>query len=226
MKKRLPVNIDDLGLTPREIKFVCEYITNGYNAEEAAKTSGLLSRDAGSVASRLHCAQLLQNDKIKEAITRTRASFVEPYRDVHYAKIQEVLEVRAFYDTLTFFNPDGTARPLDQIPVKQRYAIDGVDEKWSMGKNGVNERTVTYTLANRDKARAELRALHEAKEEKKDTSAESVRGEILDMLDAYGKGLVAGTKKAIAEKPIDAEPVPTTPASVIAKKIRDGEYSV
>lgn len=227
MKKRLPVNIDDLALTPREIKFVCEYVTNGYKAEEAAKTCGLLPVDAGSVASRLHCAKLLGNDKIKEAIRRTRDSFIEPYRDVHYAKIQEILEVRAFYDVADFRKADGSYRPLNEIPPKLRYAIDNVKEVVTFSKQGDEARTVEYTLANRDKALAELRALHEVKEENKDAGSDDKRNELFAMVAALGKGLAIGARTGIIEQQTKmAEKVApeATPASVLIKKIKSGEY--
>lgn len=226
MKKRLPVNIDDLNLTPREVKFVCEYITNGYKAEDAAKAAGLLSQDAGTVASRLHCAALLNNEKIKEAISRTRISFVEPYRDVHYAKIQEVLEIRAFYDVADFFNPDGSVRPLDDIPPKLHHAIDGVDENWSMGKNGINIRTVTYKLADKDKARKELRELHEIKEKEKDTGSDDKRSELFTLVAALTKGIVSGVKsRAIEEDVKRVNEVPPVSASQIIEKIKGGDYA-
>jgi phage terminase small subunit len=228
MKKRLPVNIDDLALTPRETKFVCEYITNGYKAEDAAKSAGLLSSDAGSVAGRLHCATLLSNEKIKEAIRRTKESFVEPYRDIHYAKIQEVLEIRAFYDPLDFFKPDGEIRPLDDIAPKLRHAIDGVETDWSMGKNGVNIRTVKYKLADKDRARKELRELHELKEEKKDIGDSDKRSELFSLVAALAKGIASGVSKRAIEEEKDykiVEKIPSTPASDIIKKIKDGDYA-
>jgi phage terminase small subunit len=221
MKKNIPVNIDDLGLTPRETKFVCEYITNGYKAEEAAKTVGLLAKDAGSVASRLHCARLLQEDRIKAAIQRTKTSFVEPYKDVHYARIQEQLEIRAFYDVSDYFYPDGTVRPLDEIPIRKRCAIDEIKERWSMGKNGANERTVEYVMADRDKARTELRSLHETKEEEKKTDSTQIRDSILDF---FKQGMVAGAKiKGMIDNPT-VEKAPTQNASILAKKIKEGDY--
>lgn len=226
MKKRLPVNIDDLNLTPREIKFVCEYITNGYKAEDAAKAAGLLSQDAGTVASRLHCAALLNNEKIKEAISRTKTSFVEPYRDVHYAKIQEVLEIRAFYDPFDFYYPDGTIRPLDEISPKLRYAIDGIGDVTTMGKNGDNVRTVTYKLADKDKARKELRELHEIKEEKKDTGSADERSKLFSLVAALAKGMLSGAKvQTIEEDTKRVNEVPPVSASQIIEKIKGGDYA-
>lgn len=227
MKKRLPVNIDDLALTPREIKFVCEYVTNGYKADEAAKAAGLLSQDAGTVASRLHCAKLLNNEKIKEAIRRTRDSFVEPYRDVHYAKIQEILEIRAFYDVADFRNDDGSFKPLNEIPPKLRYAIDNVEEIITFSKQGDESRTVKYTLANRDKAMSELRTLHETKEEKKDAGIEDKRSELFALVAALGKGIAIGARTQVIEeqtKVAERIPAEPTPAGNIIKKIRSGDY--
>lgn len=221
MKKTLPVDISDLGLTPREIKFVCEYITNGYNAELAAKNSGLLEKDAGPAASRIYCAKLLQSNKIKAAITRSQGSFVEPYRDIHYQKIQEQLEVRAFYDIADYRNADGSFKPLDQIPAKLRYAIDDMKERWYMGKNG-NELAIEYTMADRDKARAELRALHEKKEEVKDASSTKTRDEIIGMLTAFKLGQTS--RKQIEEQ--EVEMVKPISAADLAKKIKEGEYAV
>ena len=227
MKKRLPVNIDDLALTPRETKFVCEYVTNGYKADEAAKAAGLLPADAGMVASRLHCAKLLTNEKIKEAIRRTRDSFVEPYRDIHYAKIQEMLEVRAFYDIADFRKDDGSFKPLNDIPVKLHYAIDNMEEIITFSKQGDESKTIKYTLANRDKAMAELRALHEVKEEKKDAGLEDKRSELFALVAALGKGIAIGARTQVIEEQTKmAERLPPEPTSAgsIIKKIKSGDY--
>jgi phage terminase small subunit len=228
MKKQLPVNIDDLGLTPREVKFVCEYITNGYIAEEAAKTSGLLPDNAGSVATRLHCSKLLSDERIKTAIGRTKQSFTEPYKEIHYSKIQEQLEVRAFYDIADYYDSDGIPIPLDRIPLKKRYAIDDIKVFNAVDKNGQEHNVTTgYVLANKDKARAELRSLHEErKEDKPDNGNEDARRKVLDLIDVFSKGVRTGMKKSeIEEKPI-AQEAPLLKAEDIAQKIKDGEYAI
>jgi phage terminase small subunit len=227
LKKKLPVNIDDLGLTPREIKFVGEYITNGYKVEDAAREAGLLEKNAGIAATRIHCARLLSDTRIKEAIRRTQDSFIEPYRDTHYAKIQEVLEVRAFYEISDFYEADGTPKPLNEIPVKSQYAIDDIKDFNAIDKNGNEHRVITgYVLANRDKARAELRNLHERQKEEDSSKSNAARDELFNLVSMLKSGYQIGRKvQAEIPEPVQ-EAVPPMSATVLAKKIRDGEYGV
>lgn len=227
MKKRLPVNIDDLGLTPREIKFVGEYITNGYKVEEAMKTAGLLPEKSPSSICRIQSAKLLSDTRIREAIRRIQGSFIEPYRDIHYAKLQEVLEVRAFYDISDYRNPDGSFKPLDQIPYKLRYAIDDVKERWYMGKNGVNELCIEFTMADRKDAMKQLRELHELKEKDKDAGASKARDELFDLVSILKDGVQIGARrKALEIEENKAEVVPAVPASEIVKQIKDGSHVI
>lgn len=227
MKRSLPVNIDDLGLTPREIKFVGEYITNGYSVESAAKEAGLIDKNAGPTATRIHCSKLLSNGKIKEAIRRTQESFIEPYRDIHYAKIQEVLEVRAFYNINDYYYSNGEPKQLDDIPVKARYAIDDIKDFNAVDKSGSEHRVITgYVLANRDKARAELRALHEQKKEDKDVNTSKARDELFAIVSALKEGVKIGRAVPKEIEETTAEKAPLMSASDLAKKIKDGEYEV
>ena len=227
MKKKLPVNIDDLGLTPREIKFVGEYITNGYRAEDAAKEANLLNKDAGTAASRIYCAQLLSDTRVKEAIKRTQDSFIEPYRDIHYAKIQEILEVRATYDIADYRYANGRFKPLDEISPKLRYAIDDMKERWFMGKNGQNESTVEYTMADRKDALKQLRELHEQKKSDDGPNNGQARAELINLVEMLKNGVAIGRKMPVAEvEASQAEPVPPMAASDLAKQIKNGEYLV
>ncbi|MGE5581462.1 MAG: hypothetical protein ACM3X9_02890 [Bacillota bacterium] len=69
-------------------------------------------------------------------------------------KLYKKLWRRAHYKIDTFYNPDGTAKPLDEIPSQWRCVIDSV--KTRQTKTG---QTIVYRLANRTEAMKALNSL-------------------------------------------------------------------
>jgi len=192
-KSGLPIKIDDLGLTLKQQRFVLEYAVNGFDATAAAKSSGLLPKDAPTVKSRTFCLQLLNDKNISTAIQRFVEDTISPYRDRMMAEMIAVLNTRAYYDVNWFFLPDGTARPLDTIPAERRVAIDEVKEAYA-GKSA-EVRILTYTLANRDAARKELRSLLEKKDDEGNAdSGKGMRGELDRIFSSIKKGIDLGRK--------------------------------
>lgn len=157
----LPMKVEDLGLTAKEIKFVGEYCTNGFDAVSAMKASKLLPDDASPTLGRLKSLELLNKQNIITAVNRFVSSELDPYRDKLNYQILNSMQARAFYDPDTFFEADGTARPLNQIPPHLRQAIDSVEVK-HYGKDG-NVLETVYKLADKTQAIKSLRELLDRK---------------------------------------------------------------
>lgn len=157
----LPMKVEDLGLTAKEIKFVGEYCTNGFDAVSAMKASKLLPDDASPILGRLKSLELLNKQNIITAVNRFVSSELDPYRDKLNYQILNSMQARAFYDPDTFFEADGTARPLNQIPPHLRQAIDSVEVK-HYGKDG-NVLETVYKLADKTQAIKSLRELLDRK---------------------------------------------------------------
>jgi hypothetical protein len=155
------MKVEDLGLTAKEIKFVGEYCTNGSDAVSAIKASKLFPDDASPTLGRLKSLELLNKQNIITAVNRFVSSELDPYRDKLNYQILNSMQARAFYDPDTFFEADGTARPLNQIPPHLRQAIDSVEVK-HYGKDG-NVLETVYKLADKTQAIKSLRELLDRK---------------------------------------------------------------
>lgn len=147
-KRLIPVNIYNLGLKPREIKFVAAYCTNGFVATDAYKAAGYKSKTKNSRASR--SSTLLSKKNITEAIRRFIDTIIEPFKAKLEYQIVEVYYKRAFYTIDMFYKKDGTLKELDEIEKEWLIVIDGVDRR-HFGSNA-QEKVMIYQLANRDKA--------------------------------------------------------------------------
>jgi hypothetical protein len=156
-RNELPVRIDDLNLTAKEQKFVLEYISNCFNGVAAAKVAKLIPESMSDPRAKLFVHSLLTKSNIDQAVTRISDHFIAPYRSKFVNQTLRQLEIRANYDPLWYYFPDGTARPLDDITLERRWAIDKVEPK-IFGKNA-DVREVMYTLADKNAARKELKEL-------------------------------------------------------------------
>lgn len=202
----LPMKVEDLGLTQKELKFVGEYCTNGFDAVAAMKAAKLLPEDTTSTTGRLRSLELLNKQNIITAVNRFVSSELDPYRDKLNYQILSLMQARAFYDPDTFFEADGTARPLTQIPPHLRQAIDSVEVK-HYGKDG-NVLETVYKLADKGQAIKSLRELLDRKAGPDDDSMNTgTRARLNEVF--FKAGMLAGHAVAEAkEEPLkDATPV-------------------
>lgn len=200
---RLPIKIEDLGLTQKEIRFVGEYCSNGFDAVAAMKAAKLIEEAATSTTARLRSLDLLNKQNITTAVNRFVSSELDPYRDKLNYQILNSMQSRAFYDPATFFEPDGTARPLDVIPLAARQAIDSIEVK-HYGKDG-NVLETIYKLADRAQA---IKSLREVLDRKGGGDDEGMHTSVRAKLDeifikaagkAAGKALVESQGESLAD---------------------------
>jgi hypothetical protein len=201
-KITLPVDISDLKLTPRKIVFIGEYCANDYNAEEAARIAKLVKPGMSQAEISVLCHELLSDPDISKAISRFVDSTLAPYRDKFENVRLRELYIRAFYKPSWYHRPDGTVIPLDKISLERQSAIDKVEEKF-YGKDGI--RTVTYTLANKDIARRELKEMLKKGEEGPVTD-DMMRTRLKEIFAAAKTGIQIGAQMAKELKdPTDAQ---------------------
>jgi hypothetical protein len=222
----LPVRVDDLHLTAKEQKFILEYVSNAFDGIDAAKKSGLLPESVSKQRAHLFVHSLLARDEINQAVNRISESMVAPYKSRFVDQTLRRLYIRANYDPLWYFFPDGTARPMDQISQERRWAIDKVEPK-IYGKNA-DVREVTYVLADQDKARVALQELINKRDEGSGKGDEGMRSKLDEIFQAVrlGAQLSEGKKKKEAEPDMieapDQKTILRTPTELL-KGIRNGE---
>lgn len=225
-KTFLPISMDDLHLTAKQMKFVGIYCSNGFNEIDAAKQSGLIPSDCSQAKARNYCLQLLGNASINTAVNRMIESTLAPYRDRMINQMVQQLQIRANYDISWFFDTHGYPIPLEDIPPERRVAIDRVESQ-HYGKDA-DVRVVKYILADRDAARKELKALLEPKEGQKKQES-GMRAEIDEIFAIAQKGadfakyLEGKHKKDLKEEIPAAEEQQTTilSSNEILKRLKD-----
>jgi hypothetical protein len=213
-RNELPVRIDDLNLTAKEQKFVLEYVSNCFNGVAAAKVAKLVPDGMSEPRAKLFVHSLLTKKSIDDAIARISEHFISPYRSKFVNQTLRQLEIRANYDPLWYYYPDGSARPLDSIPMEYRWAIDKVEPK-IFGKNA-DVREVVYTLADKNAARKELREMLSLSKDESNND-DGMRNKLSEIFEAVklGKSLADKKKEEPEMLPApDQHTVVRTPAEI------------
>jgi hypothetical protein len=214
----LPIDVADLQLSQKELLFVGEYCSNGFDEVDAAKKVGLIPKSASPTESRLKVLELVNHKGIKTAIQKFTTKVLEPYKDKLELMELQTLKARAFYSVDMFYNSDGSVKPLDQIPSEWRFAIDDISEDFK-GKDA-NVRTVKYKLADRAQAQKALRELLRKVDDEGDVSEiPSDRRKFLQ--DLFVKGASAGAniameafKRGFEEKKTEPQLAEKTPLKI------------
>jgi len=211
--KKLHIDFSDLGLNLKEIRFVGYYCANNFDSISAMHESGLLPTSVKGASARLRSLELLNRPAIKEAIQRFIDSELEPSRDKFKFQIMTTWSARAFYDISNFYYPNGTVKPLDEIPVEARSAIDRVI-KDIKGKDGEYD-LVNYQLADRAQAYKILQEVLDVKKVEEQEISTDRKKEINKMFAQAGAmGAIAGIKSMQEEQEkailpiIESEPIP------------------
>jgi hypothetical protein len=187
--EEFPVTLEDLELSLPELRFVGEYCANGYNAPKAYKNS---HGEKDQSIARIKGLTLAGKPKVLTAIRRFTCSVLDPYKEVMEHQLLDFQKTRAFFDITDYYNEDGSAKPLSEIPEDARKAIDGVKEQF-FGKDA-NTRVVTYELGSRKPAMDYLVTLIKMSKEKDDT----VPRDLAAKMDAIFKaGATVGASAAI-----------------------------
>lgn len=209
MAKLLPIRVDDLHLSPKEIKFVAEYTSNGFDAERAIKESGLVPPNMSPIQVSLRWHELLQKDNINTAIDRMNEAFIAPYRNRLLSQMIARLQIQANYILEWYYYADGTAKPLSEISPERQMAIVDTEVK-HYGKDGtVTE--VKYKLADQEAARKALKEMLDKKEGVKDENTTGMRARLAEIFNAAKMGIDYGRQleqklNTEAEEDIDEEP--------------------
>lgn len=126
--------LDVDGFTPKESRFVQEYIVD-LNGAAAARRAGYSEATAKSIA-----CELLAKPRIQDAITA--AMLERAWRTQLTAdRVLEGIADLAYYDIAELFADDGSLKPIHEIPQRMRMAIAGVEveELWE-GRGEARER--------------------------------------------------------------------------------------
>jgi hypothetical protein len=142
----------EIGLTPKQIRFLAEYVSNGFNATRAY-LKHIAYKGTKEESAWVRACELLRHVKVKQAFSLWKEITLDEVRGKLENKIIDQLMHRAFYDTSTFIKSDGKIIDLNSIPEEWRCCVDAVETKY-YGKDSIE--VITYKLADRDKARGEL----------------------------------------------------------------------
>lgn len=239
IRNRLPIKLEDLSLTVKEIQFIGEYCTSGVLDPIASlKKARIIPPEMPQAAAHLRSLEIMNRPNIKSAIQRVYASTIAPYHDEIQFRMLKFLQVRAFYQVSDFFNEDGSCKELGEIPLELQWAIDGIEEDFK-GKDA-DRRLVRYKLADREEARKQLQVLLKnampSAVEKQDTESGGRRERLSSIFDSVAKaaadgaiaGIAAGKesmKKAEKIKPVKAEDADAELVDImrLSERIQKGE---
>jgi phage terminase small subunit len=104
------------GLTPKQARFVAEYLID-LNGKQAAIRAGYAPSNAESTAS-----TLLRDPKVSQAVAAGKAKQLAA-ADLSAARVLEELRRVAFLDPIGFWRPDGTLRPIAEMAPEVRAAL-------------------------------------------------------------------------------------------------------
>lgn len=110
----------DSGLTPRQARFVAEYLVD-LNLTRAAICAGYSPDTAASQASRL-----LKNVKIMAAVSKGKAAQLSA-AELTATRVLEELRRLAFSDVRSLFDKAGNLRPLHELTAEQAAAIASLE---------------------------------------------------------------------------------------------------
>lgn len=147
-KSYLPDEVLKIKLNPRQVKFVAAYCTNGFNAGLAARMAGYYSPEKQHYSS--WAIKTLKMPNVQEAIQIFIDDMIAPYKARLEFQVLEIYYMRAVFKVSTFYNDDGTLKPLNEIPERWQVCIDGISETITSLKSGGYVRTKHYRLADRD----------------------------------------------------------------------------
>ena len=142
----------EIGLTRKQVLFLANYISNGFNAGKAYLE--VPGRNAKISTAYVAGCNTLKRPKIQKAFEYWKDLSIDELKGKIEPVIADQYFKRATYDITTFQNDDGTFKALKEIPAEWRCCIDGTEQKY-YGKEA-NVCVVISKLADRDKAMKEL----------------------------------------------------------------------
>lgn len=118
-----------MSLTPKQTRFVAEYLANGLNATKAAISAGYSEKTAESQGSRL-----LSNVEVAKAIGNKAERHMGKL-DFSVERTLDMVGRLAFFDPLDLFESDGSMKQMKDISPEARSVIAGmeVSDIWDSG---------------------------------------------------------------------------------------------
>lgn len=108
-------------LTPKQTRFVAEYLANGLNATKAAISAGYSAKNADTEGSRL-----LVNVKVAAEISRKTEKIIAKL-DISVERTLTEVGRLAFFDPRKFFESDGSLKPIHELDDDHAAAIAGME---------------------------------------------------------------------------------------------------
>jgi phage terminase small subunit len=108
-------------MTPKQDRFVAEYLANGLNATNAAISAGYSEKTARQQGSRM-----LSNPDVAAAVSGKTTQMMEKLEITADRVIQEIGKL-AFFDPRKLFNDDGSLKLISEIDANSAVSIAGFD---------------------------------------------------------------------------------------------------
>lgn len=137
-------------LTPKEIRFIEIYFSNGHNATQAMRE---IDHDISSPYDRVAGHRMITKTNVRAEIER-RVAEEAAKRRLTVAEVGDLIQSFAEVDLLDVFNEKGALRPLCDIPLKARRCIQSIETEDRLINGEVTE-VVKVKLVDR-KGAAEL----------------------------------------------------------------------
>jgi phage terminase small subunit len=108
-------------MTPKQTRFVAEYLANGLNATKAAISAGYSKKTANEQGSRL-----LANVSVSAVIKSKTGEMMERLEITADMVLQEIGKL-AFFDPIHLLNSDGSVKQIHEIDARHRVSIAGFE---------------------------------------------------------------------------------------------------
>jgi phage terminase small subunit len=108
-------------MTPKQERFVAEYLANGLNATKAALSAGYSEATAASQG-----ARLLTNVEVSEAIANKAQRHMTKL-DISVERTLDMVGRLAFFDPADLFESDGSMKQIRDISPDARSVIAGME---------------------------------------------------------------------------------------------------
>lgn len=108
-------------MTPKQTRFVAEYLANGLNATKAAESSGYSKKTAYSQGQRL-----LKDVEVQAAIAKKTQKHMDR-TDFSIDRTLEFVSRMAFFDPKDLFEDDGSLKQIKDIPEHARTVLGGLE---------------------------------------------------------------------------------------------------
>jgi phage terminase small subunit len=108
-------------VTPKQDRFVAEYLANGLNATNAAMAAGYSEKSARQQGSRM-----LANPEVAAAVAGKTTEVMQRLEITAEMVLQEIGKL-AFFDPIHLLNSDGSVKQIHEIEQRHRVSIAGFE---------------------------------------------------------------------------------------------------